>query len=510
MAAPWEGKFSMPMYRDWVPKPIRPWLYLIFAFVFQLSGSVYLGSASKMAGTMSLMREDVMMIGMMGVVGVNMPFPFLFKFKFRYTNRQLLLNAALAIAACNVLSIYITDVPTLCFISYVAGFLKLCGTFECFSNIRLWISPKQDFGVFLPAIYIVILGAQGACAWITQQVTYSYDDWHAMQWLMTGVLLAVALLVFCLTRNFRFAKPMPLLSLDWLGCVLWSLLMIEVIWLFTYGEYYNWWDGAMWRLVFYAFPITLAVTIGRMNHIKHPYLEPHIFKHLKLIPILAMFILAEVMNATPHVMQNTLTGGVLHWGETTTSVLSLWELGGYVAGCAFVILWGRGLHYIYPRLLILGFATLLVHQVMMYFYVSPTLNIERLYVPTFLRTFGYAIFFSTMTLYLKEVINFPAFFMALTMSGFVRNGVVESIFSGLYGYQMRYHITENLTRATQTDIAQVLLVSIKQSYGVVCLAGCALLLLMLLYDVQPVRSTMKKMPHLALIRRRFSRLNTAP
>lgn len=496
----------MPMYREWVPKAVRPWLYVIFAFLFQLSGSVYLGSVGQMAGTMSLMREDVMMIGMMGVVGVNMPFPFLFRFKFRYTNRQLLLNAAIAIAVCNVLSIYITDVATLCLISYVAGFLKLCGTFECFSNIRLWISPKQDFGVFLPTIYVIILGAQGVSTWLTQQLTYYCDDWHAMQWFMSGALLLVALLVFTLTRNFRMGKPMPMVSLDWLGCFLWSLVMIEVIFLFTYGEYYNWWDGHVWRVVALMTPVTLAIAIGRMTHIKHPYLEPHIFKHGRLVPIMAMFVVAEIMNATPRVLQNALTGGVLHWGMLTTSVLSLWEFAGSAAGCVFVIVWGRVLKQVYTRLLIVGFAALLLHQVMMYFYITPTLNLERLFVPSFLRAFGYGIFFSTLTIYLKDLIAFPAFFMGLTMSGFVRNGVVESVFSGIFGHQLRYHIADTLAAGTQSHITQVLLVGVKQTYGTICLVGVFMLLAMLLVDVRPLRSTMARMPHMGAIRRAYRRL----
>lgn len=106
------------------------------------------------------------------------------------------------------------------------------------------------------------------------------------------------------------------------------------------------------------------------------------------------------------------------------------EIVGYVAGAAFTILWGAGtpnwgvlprLGFKYTRLLTVGFAALLLYQVLLYFYVSPTLNVERLYLPTFLRTFGYAIFFSTMTLYLKELIEFPTFFHALTVSGFIRN-----------------------------------------------------------------------------------------
>jgi hypothetical protein len=41
---------------------------------------------------------------------------------------------------------------------------------------------------------------------------------------------------------------------------------------------------------------------------------------------------------------------------------------------------------------------LLAYQVMMYFYLSPELNLERLYLPTLLRTAGYAIYFTVFLL----------------------------------------------------------------------------------------------------------------
>lgn len=492
----------MPMYRDWVPKAVRPWIYLLFALTFQLTGTYYLGATGQMVGSTGLMREDVMMVGMMGVVGVNMPFPFLFRFKFRFTNHQLLLAAASVIVVCNVATLYTTNVPLLCAIGYVAGFAKLCGTFECFSNIRLWISPKQIFGVFLPSIYIVILGAQGLCTWLTQQLTYYYS-WQAMNWFMTAVLIALILVVMCCTKNFRFMKPLPLVSLDWLGCLLWSALMVEVIWLFTYGEYYNWTDSPLWRAVALAVPVTLAVTVGRMRHIRHPYIEAGLWRHSRLVAILAMFAIAEMMNATPRVLLNTLTGGVLHWGMMTTTSLNLWEVAGSALGCGMTIAWTLWARRPFTQLLIVGFFMLLMHQVMMYFYVSPTLNVERLVLPTVLRTAGYAVFFATMTLYLKELIEFPAFFMALTMSGFIRNGVVESVFTGIYSHHLRYFIADTAARGQHYDLPQTLMIAVKQSYGWVCIVGVVLLLLMMVYEFQPVRSTVKKMPHLNVLRRTY-------
>ena len=155
----------------------------------------------------------------------------------------------------------------------------------------------------------------------------------------------------------------------------------------------------------------------------------------------------------------------------------------------------------YTRLLSVGFAALLLYQVLMYFYISPMLNVERLWLPTFLRTFGYGIFFSTMTIYLKDLIEFPTFFHALTVSGFIRNGVAESMCSGVYSFGLRRQIADALSRGIHADYGQVLMVAVKEMYGVMCLVGLLVLLLMLLYDVQPVHSTMRRMMPLKRIGR---------
>ena len=184
------GPFSMPMYREWVPKQIRPWLYVLMAVMFQLSGCIYLGAASQITGTTGLMHDDVMFIGICSVVGVNMPFPFLFRYKFRFTNRQLLLTSALVIMACNFLALQTTFMPFLCVLSFLAGFFKLCGTFECMSNIQLWMAPGRDFKIFFPLLYIIVVGDIFMQSWLAGVVTYHYS-WQMMNWLVIGLMLLI-------------------------------------------------------------------------------------------------------------------------------------------------------------------------------------------------------------------------------------------------------------------------------------------------------------------------------
>ncbi len=490
-----QGPFRVPSFNAYIPRQLQPWIYLVFAFCFQLTGGIYGGALQHVMGEMSLMREDVLMIVMCNVVGVNMPFPFLFRLKFRYTNRNLLITAALVIAACNICILHTQSFVLLCILAYISGFFKLCGTFECMSTIQLWMTPKRDFAIFFPLLYSIILGNMSFTPWVTEKLIYFYQDWTVMNWLMIGVMLCIALFLYINTHNFHFMKPLPFISADYLGCILWSLFLIEFIFFFNYGEHYNWLDSNVMRGDLLLIIITFLISVGRMLNIRHPYLAPGAWHYKRLVPLLILFAFVEFMGSTPKVLQTAFTGSILHFGSVTTNVFNLIEWIASVVGCLSCMVWIKVIKQKYTRLLTIGVMAMATYPVMMYFLIDPGLNIEALYTPIFLLAFGNAIFFTTLTIYLEELMPFQHFFMGLTIAGIIRNGTVSTMCSGIYSYGLRHQIAENLSRGLPYDMSGILCISIRQLYGVTCVIAIVAVLIFLLWDIQPVRSTLKKMPY---------------
>ena len=101
--------FSMPMFRPFVLKLIRPWLYIAMVVCIQFSGGVYLGALSAVRGTTNLMIEDLLMLLYAGLAGMAVYFPLLFRTKFRFTNQQLLCVSAIVIAVCNFLTMHTSN-----------------------------------------------------------------------------------------------------------------------------------------------------------------------------------------------------------------------------------------------------------------------------------------------------------------------------------------------------------------------------------------------------------------
>lgn len=478
--------FSMPMYKDWFPTRLRPWCYILMIVIFQLTSGLYLGNVALMVGENGIMREDVMFIGMCTIVAVNMPFPFLFKFKFRFSNNRLLLNATAMMLICNAACIYVRSVPLLCVLAFVEGFFKPCATFECFSNIQLWMTSKRDMRIFFPLLFLIIAGAMSLQSWLAVHIAYTFDNWRMVHWFMIALLLLCLIFQASCLRRYYIMR-IPFKSADWLGLILWSLLFCGICWLFTYGEYYNWTQSKTWCDVSVIVFVILLLTIGRMLNIRHPYIIPQVFLRGKLYLIILCFFIGEWFASTPKVLGTTYVGAIMHWGALTTSVLDLYVLLGVAIGSTLALTWMKLWHMSYTRLGILAFISLLGYQAMMYFLLSPQTNIQALYLPMVLRGFGYVTILVVSTIWLFDSYNIQTFFMALTFTGIVRNGPADCVVNGIYEFFLRRQELSSLTLGQVANHMDTTLIALKEIFGATCIIEFLILSLFLLFDAPPRR-----------------------
>lgn len=213
-------KFAMPMVKDFVPKAVRPWLYVVMALCFQVSAARYLGALNEIIGATAQMREDVLMCLYCNLAGMALWFPMLFRMKFRFTNKTLLVAASLTVLVTNLLIGYVTWLPLLWLLCFIEGIAKIQGTFECMSNIQLWMTPKRDMTIFFPLLHIVILSSMNM-----QDFMSAYfgmlGDWRLMHWFVAGVHCVVLLFLLTCVRHpyinplvftgFRYVKQILVL-----------------------------------------------------------------------------------------------------------------------------------------------------------------------------------------------------------------------------------------------------------------------------------------------------------
>ncbi len=493
-----------------MPEKLRPWLYVYLAFTFQLSNGVYLGGLNEMTGSLSLMREDILMCLYSGLCGLAFTFPILFRTKFRFTNRTLLLTSALGIAACNIAAMFVTFLPLLWMICFIAGCLKIQGTFECMSNIQLWMTPQRDFRVFFPLLHLWIMLSISVSDLLTVYFCYT-STWHYMSWLMIGIMLFNALWLFVCTHHFRFMKRLPFYSIDWLGAALWVLTVMQFAYICCYGEFYNWWESESVCTLSITTGLTLALALTRMHLIRHPYIEPKMWHNRQLPGIFILVLLIEVLLATESVLEELFFENGMGWHKHTKAMLDYSVMGGVICACLFALLWLKVWQRGRVKLIAIGLAAFVVYVLCFYFTISTEISMSQLYLPMFLRGFA-ATLLSIVLLYtIQSVMNFFVFFHSLAIFQTLHLVVGGVVGIACWSFGIRYLVADNVSRyggcldslqlspaEKQHHIGELMsqfqVAGVKQLYGIVAYVSIALLLAVMLYDSPLRRDRRQWMP----------------
>ncbi|WP_337395698.1 hypothetical protein [Prevotella sp.] len=505
--------FAMPMYHDFVPKWIRPWIYVVLAFCFQLSNGMYLGAMNNIVGEWGIMREDVQMCLYATLIGMALYFPVLFRMKFRFSNKLLLMTSAAVIVVCNLLATFRMPLPLLWALCVVCGMAKIQGTFECMSTIQLWMTPKRDFGVFFPILHIILLSSIEVAAYLA--AWFAYDmHWTYMHWLVIALMLVVLLVQALLTRPFH-AMPqiVPLKGIDWFGALLWCVLWLQVAWLLNYGDWLDWWHSSDFRLVMGTMLITLAVCLQRMMHHPKPYIEPAMWTYHNVVPVILLIGVVEALFSCEHVLEMVYYEEVMHYADHTYEALNQWSLPGIVAGCLFSIGWLKLMRWNVYKLIALALVAFCIYAGGFYVLVDSNISIEQLRIPILWRGFSYAVLCISFMWCLHAIMSFEHFFQALSVFNVLHMFVGGLVGAALHGRGMKYYVADGFARysgyvdsvrmsARAVDFPQMmngivegfLAQSVKILFGWTLIAGLFFAALMLLWDIPMVRHQVKHIP----------------
>lgn len=493
-------KFSMPMFNDIVPKALRPWIYVFIAFSFQTSAARYLGALNEQIGSDSLMREDVLMCLYCNLAGMALWFPMLFRMKFRFTNKTLLTGASVVVILTNWLISYVTFLPLLWFLCLIEGIAKIQGTFECMSNIQLWMTPKRDMTVFFPLLHLFILGGMN-CSDLLSAYFGMLGDWRLMHWLVIGIHCVVLLILTTCVHHFRFMW-LPLYGIDWTSMALWAALLMQLAYLLDYGDWYSWYNhDTVWYLTG-TILVTLFAILHRMFHVRHPYINPRVFTGFRYVKqIMILICVVECILAVEHILEEIFIEEGLHYSTLVNASLCWPVWIGNICGCLFSLLWlQKIMRMSFIRLGIIGSSVLLVYLVTMYLIISPDINIEKLYLPLFCRGFAYTTLSVVFMASLCEVMDFNHFFQGLSVFNMIHMVLGGCLGCAIYAKALGHYVAQGFMKYTspalwlhnstpiggEDMVSQMLLYGVKAIYGWVCFACIALILGFFLFD-SPIR-----------------------
>ena len=297
------GPFSIPAIRDFVPPKLRPWIIIVFVIVFQFSGGLYLAAVSEMVGSTALMQEDIMMAGYASMIGMGLTFAIMFRLKFRFASKTSLMTCSIALIVSNLICMQTHSIPVLVITCFFAGIFRMWATFECNSTIQLWLTPKRDLSVFFCFIYLLVQSCIQLSGLITVYTAF-WAKWEYMHWLIIGLLLLVMLATLCLFRSYRSLPKLPLFGIDWLGALMWGLVLLCILFVCVYGEHYDWYQSFQIRAATVIGILILALNLWRASFIRHSFIALKTWTYRAVWFPFILYIVIDILLAPSHLFEH--------------------------------------------------------------------------------------------------------------------------------------------------------------------------------------------------------------
>lgn len=518
-----QGPFDIPDVPNFVPRRLKPWLFIFFVIIIQFSGGVYLAAASDMVGTTALMQEDILMAGYASLIGLAINFAVMFRIKFRFSNLTQLLVAGIVLIAANLICANTESVPVLVITCFIAGWFRMQATLACNSTIQLWLTPVRDMAVFFCYVYILV-DSVIQLSGIATIYTAFFSQWEYMHWIMIGLLALMMILVMLLVKPVRGPMFIPLLGIDWIGAILWAGFMMCFTFICVYGNYFDWWDSGEIRAAALLGLVCMIINLWRASFLHHPYISFRAMRNRNVIRATIIYLVFFTLIATEHVFEHTYAANILGFDETNLIDLNWYVFAGIVVGCGFTYLTFALRKWRYKTMTAIAFSLAIVYLAYFYFFIDYGVEKEMLFLPLFFRGAAAVIISIVfLTSIVQSGLPFQVFPQALTINGFTGAVMGATLGPAIIGEFMRHTMAKNasLLGSAITDFnpdtahvplgqlyglvqTQALVVSMKEIYGwLLIIAIFSLMIILVSYG--PLRPA-AFFPKWKTVRRTFRRI----
>lgn len=461
--------FSIPQIKDFIPERLKPWVVILFMFVFQCTGGVYMAAVSEIVGSTQLLQEDVMMAGFSSLVGMSLYFVLMFRLKSAVRPKSTLSTCLLVLIVANIICIHTSNVMVLVGVCTITGFFRLWAIFECNSTIQLWLSPKRDMSVFFTYIFLTVNAAMQITG-IGISIFSWWASWEYMHWFVIGLLISMWIIVLIIYKGVAIMPRIPLLGVDWLGMLMWGATCLSLLFVCIYGEHYDWWQSEHIRFATLFGISMLALTLLRASFIRHPYIMIKTMR-MPIVPLSILgVLLANILLAPSHICEHLLMENILGYDHLHATSLNWVSLVGIVMGALFTWQSFAVRKWTYQRMLVIGFSLLGIYLGYFYFVIDYSLPKEALYFPVFTRCVAQIIISTTLLTSITRL-PFPFHFtQGVTLHNMFSSVLAGNIGTALVGRLFKVSMTRNtmwLSEGTDHVNQDIRNLSIGNLYGMI-------------------------------------------
>lgn len=492
------GTFTIPTINNYIPEKLKPFVILLFVIMFQFSGGVYLASLNQMIGETQLMSQDIMMAGFASLVGMSLFFAVMLRFKMRFTTKFSFIVCSIGLIIANGICLNTSSLPILVAVCFFVGIFKMWATFECNSTIQLWLTPKRDMAIFFCYIYILVQGAILFSGSTTIYLEYLFG-WKYMHWFIIGALLFILLFTLLFFNTSRFMPPFPLYGIDWLGALLWGIICLTINFICFYGDHFDWFKSNEIPIACGILLIALGANLYRASFIRHPFIPLETFLYKPVWITVILYLIIDLFLAPANLIEQIYFAEILKHDSLQLLEFNTISWLAVFAAALFTYHFFALARRTFVASFIVGFIPMIGYLLIMYFLVDHNTVDELLFIPIFLRNFGYVVCSIVMLTNLIKT-PFQHFFSALTVQMFISAACGSAICSAILGVMFKNIAAEKfMLMSSNLDTVnpilghidhyqignilgqQILVVSFKELYGILLILAILCLILFVIY-----------------------------
>lgn len=465
-----KGCFDIPDIPAFIPRKLKPWIFIVFVLIIQFSGGVYLAAATDMVGDKALMNEDILMAGYASLVGMSLNFAVMFRIKFRFSTRIQLLATAMVLIFANIVCALSDSPAVLVAVCFVAGWFRMQGTFACNSTIQLWLTPYRDMSIFFCFVYIVVDGTIQLSGIATVYAAF-FAQWQYMNWIICGLLAFMMIAVAILVRPVRCPMYIPLLGIDWLGSLLWGIFMLCFTFICVYGNYFDWWYAREIRGVAVIGLCALALNLWRASFLRHPYISFMAMKNRNVVRAILVYLVFFTLMATEHVFEHSYAAQILGFDDTNLIDLNWYVFAGIAVGVVFTLYTFAKRKWRYKTMTVIAFTLAAGYLAWFYFGIGFGVEKEALFVPLFLRGMASVIISIVfLTSIVQSGLHFLVFPQALVINGFAGAVMGAALGPAVVGEWFSHVLMRNIVAAGIMP-SHAMVLAMKEIYGWLLIAA---------------------------------------
>jgi len=403
--------YSNTPFASWVSKPVLIVLNFFIVFAFLSVSGVYSGTSSNLAGALNIYGEFLGMAKNASTIGMSTSIFLLVRLKSRFRTKELMVASAILLSALLYIIGTTQNSYMIVFGSFMIGFLRMFPMMEMSTPLMMVIA-KGNKGIFYSIFYPLAIGFSQIYSYYFCKLVAS-SDYQSIYFLMSGVMLVVALLCLIFQHNQRFCRKTPLYQIDWLSIGMFATSAMCFNYVFTFMKQQDWLTSPYIVGSFFVGVLLLVITIYRQPYVKRRLFYFDVFyKYENVRHAILLFLFFGIFMSITSAYSQYISR-VLGYSEEIIGRLNLWMIPGLIiAGIAGYISFKYQWKIKY--LIILGFISMFLQALSFYFLIQPQMDIDYLRYPMIFKGIGMASLFMSIWFYASS--NVPRNVMMGVMS----------------------------------------------------------------------------------------------